>query len=100
MSLDFDLNIYNYNTEELETFLGLGKNYTSDDIKDKHDNIYFAISKSSYYTDDKKVLEDLKHNDDVQCIIGGNQTDFGEAQNPGLLSYADGVDTMQFLLSL
>ena len=53
-----------------------------------------------YYTDDKKVLEDLKHNDDVQCIIGGNQTDFGEAQNPGLLSYADGVDTMQFLLSL
>lgn len=55
MSLDFDLNIYNYNTEELETFLGLGKNYTSDDIKDKHDNIYFAISKSSYYTDDKKT---------------------------------------------
>lgn len=55
MSFDFDLNIYNYNTEELETFLGLGKNYSLDDIKDKHDNIYFAISKSSYYSDDKKT---------------------------------------------
>jgi hypothetical protein len=55
MGLDFDLNIYNYNTEELETFLGLGQNYNFNDIKDKHDSIYIAISKSNDYDDDKKT---------------------------------------------
>ena len=55
MSFDFDLNIYNYNTQELETFLGLRENYNLNDIKDKHDSIYNAISKSSDYENDRKT---------------------------------------------
>ncbi|HSN61520.1 MAG TPA: hypothetical protein VLR49_11330 [Ferruginibacter sp.] len=53
-----------------------------------------------YYEDVNKILTALQQKDDVQCIIGKGQIDFGEAQNPGLFSYADGVDTMQFLLSI
>lgn len=50
-----------------------------------------------YYEDVNKVWEKLQQNEALQCIIGDSHTGFGEAQNPGLFSYADGVDTMQFL---
>lgn len=53
-----------------------------------------------YYEDVNKVLDKLQQNEALQCIIGEGHTGFGEAQNPGLLAYADGVDTMQFLQSL
>lgn len=52
-----------------------------------------------YYDDIQKIQEQLKGNDDLQCIVDGHSVQFGEAQNPGLFAYADGVDTMQFLLS-
>jgi len=44
--------------------------------------------------------------DQIQCVIsdrpieGFNIFDFGKAQMPDLMDYADGVDTMKFLLSL
>jgi hypothetical protein len=53
-----------------------------------------------YYSDAREITGKLQQNEDVQCIIGNNAIGFGEAQNPGLFSYADGVDTMQFLLSI
>ena len=53
-----------------------------------------------YYDNKQKVLEELQQIDAVQCIISEDHVGFGEAQNPGLFSYADGVDTMQFLLSI
>jgi Acyl-CoA reductase (LuxC) len=53
-----------------------------------------------YYDDITKVQEKLRQNDDVQCIVGSGYVPFGEAQNPGLFTYADGVDTMEFLLGL
>ena len=53
----------------------------------------------SYYKDEN-FLKDLLINEDVQCVIGMNHIPFGEAQKPQIFSYADGVDTMQFLLSL
>lgn len=53
-----------------------------------------------YYTGEKMRDEVIKNQDEIQCIIGKGFTAFGKAQNPGLFSYADGVDTMQFLLSL
>ncbi len=53
-----------------------------------------------YYGDVMKITASLEQNDEVQCIITGETTNFGESQNPGLFSYADGVDTMQFLLGL
>lgn len=53
-----------------------------------------------YYDKAGDAEAKLKENNDVQCIISKNFIAFGEAQNPGLFSYADGVDTMQFLLSI
>jgi hypothetical protein len=37
---------------------------------------------------------------DIQCIVGQGYTPFGMAQHPVLGDYADGVDTLQFILSL
>jgi hypothetical protein len=54
-------------------------------------------------------IENLKsklHEDreQIQCIVSNlkleNQVDFGEAQNPKLWDYADGIDTLQFLIKL
>ena len=61
-----------------------------------------AISQLNYsfYEDAEKVKEALKENTDVQCIVGQAQVAFGQAQQPSLFDYADGVDTMQFLLTL
>ena len=53
----------------------------------------------SFYTDAGSVLKELEQNKDVQCIVGTN-IPFGQSQVPGLMDYADGVDTMQFLLTL
>ncbi len=53
-----------------------------------------------YYNDKKTVTETLQKNPDLQCIAGKDFIPFGQAQTPGLFSYADGMDTMKFLLSL
>lgn len=53
-----------------------------------------------YYDDKNKLAEKLKNQEGVQCIVGSDAVPFGQAQKPGLFSYADGIDTMQFLLSL
>jgi hypothetical protein len=52
-------------------------------------------------------LDDVKNfiaenEENIQCIVAGNalglnSISFGEAQNPGLDTYADNVDTMKFL---
>ena len=54
----------------------------------------------SYYkhTDDVKAA--LAGNEKVQAIVGSGGLAFGQAQQPSLMDYADGVDVMQFLLSL
>ncbi len=66
------------------------------------DEIFSAISQLNYsfYEDVEKVKNVLKENTDIQCIVGIEHIAFGQAQQPGLFDYADGVDTMQFLLTL
>lgn len=54
----------------------------------------------SVYDDANVVLETLKENENVQCIVGEGGLPFGKTQQPALDDYADGVDTMQFLISL
>ncbi len=54
----------------------------------------------SYYADASVLAEELKNNNDLQCIVGHGFTPFGMAQQPSLSDYADGVDTMQFLTGL
>lgn len=68
----------------------------------KNEGTFSPISHVFYdfYSDFSKLNNDLKQNDDIQCIIGKSGLPFGTAQHPGLFSYADGVDTMQFLLGI
>jgi hypothetical protein len=42
--------------------------------------------------------DDVKEN--IQCVVGYKGISFGQAQQPSLYDYADGVDTLQFLLAL
>jgi len=43
-----------------------------------------------------KTIE--KERDRIQCVISKNDTPFGNAQSPHLWDYADGIDTVDFLL--
>ena len=60
----------------------------------------------SYYKDKNALRNELMVNsENIQCIVSsaGFLTDkvpFGKSQSPELWDYADGVDTMKFLLSL
>lgn len=67
-----------------------------------NDSPFSAVSVLHYrYYEDKAVLfEELKMNQDLQCIVGKGFVPFGAAQIPSLQDYADGVDTMAFLCSL
>ena len=66
------------------------------------ENIFSPVSQLhySFYDDINIVSEYLRNNKDVQCICGDGEIAFGEAQEPKLKDYADGIDTMQFLLGL
>jgi hypothetical protein len=44
----------------------------------------------------KQQIELLKEN--IQCVVGRNYISFGKAQSPHLWDYADGIDTLDFLL--
>ncbi len=68
----------------------------------ENDSIFAAISQLNYsfYTDMQSVMDACTGNDDIQCICGHPGIAFGLAQKPSLMEYADGVDTMQFLLTL
>lgn len=53
------------------------------------------------YSNYTKLIDDLgEKEDEIQCIVGSDHVDFGKAQLPDLWDYADGVDTMDFLISL
>jgi hypothetical protein len=54
----------------------------------------------SYYDDLNERIENLKKNQSIQAIVGSGGIAFGKAQSPALMDYADGVDTMAFLLTL
>lgn len=54
----------------------------------------------SFYEDAEMPGKELSQNLDIQCIAGYGGIAFGQAQHPDLSAYADGVDTMQFLLTL
>jgi hypothetical protein len=44
----------------------------------------------------KKLLQEQMEK--IQCIVGKNYLPFGKAQLPSLWDYADGIDTIEFLL--
>ncbi len=53
-----------------------------------------------FYSDKNEVLNFLNNNTNVQCVVGANLIPFGTTQQPSLNDYADGKDTMKFLLEL
>jgi hypothetical protein len=47
----------------------------------------------------------IVNNDKIQCVLTNskgvpNSVDFGKSQQPELWDYADGVDTLKFLINL
>ena len=65
------------------------------------DALFSPISQLNYsfYNEIEPVLSALKENNEIQCMAGVD-IPYGQAQSPGLFDYADGIDTMQFLLTL
>ncbi len=67
----------------------------------ENEEVFSPISQLNYsFYEDLKVVQNLFDDDKrIQCTVGDN-IEFGQAQQPSLFNYADGIDTMQFLLSL
>ena len=65
-------------------------------------SLFSPISQLNYefYSDKKELLALLQTLNDIQCIIAKDFIPFGQAQQPGIADYADGVDTLQFLINL
>jgi hypothetical protein len=64
-------------------------------------SLFSAISvlHYEYFENEGDYLQDIEFNkEDLQCIIGKGFVPFGQSQRPGLNDYADGVDTMKFLI--
>jgi hypothetical protein len=71
-------------------------------LMSENNSIFSPISQLNYeyYSDRETLLRSLAENPDIQCIIGEGFVPFGLSQSPSLWDYADGVDTMKFLLQL
>jgi hypothetical protein len=67
----------------------------------KSDQNFSPISQLNYdfYPAIEPLLASLKNNNEIQCIAGID-IPLGQAQYPSLTDYADGVDTVEFLLTL
>jgi hypothetical protein len=92
-------NNYDYNL----ALLMLNKKYymsTGSLLLVEDENIFSPVSQLHYefYDDEGKIISHLQQNENLQCIVGENFIPFGEAQCPVLSEYADGMDTMKFLI--
>jgi hypothetical protein len=94
-------NNYDYN---LALFIMNNKFYMDNGciILSENESVFSPVSvlHYSFYKAGKNVFEELNQNQNIQCIVGKGHIPFGKTQEPGLFDYADGIDTMQFLLSL
>jgi len=67
-------------------------------------SIFSPVSQVNYQYYNEVEIEnlytELQENESVQCVVGKKGVEFGKAQQPSLIDYADGVDTLQFLKSL
>ncbi len=69
-------------------------------VEDK--SLFSRIAQLNYefYTNENDVLEELDLSTDLQCKIGRGFVPFGKSQCPGFTEFADGVDSLKFLISL
>ncbi len=65
------------------------------------DALFSPVSQLNYsfYDDMETVTTTLRKSNEIQCAVGLDIS-FGKAQTPSLFDYADGADTMEFLLTL
>lgn len=63
---------------------------------------FSPISQLNYevYDHSEDLKTRLESSGEIQCVVGSEFTGFGQAQDPLLTDYADGVDTMKFLMDL
>jgi len=94
-------NNYDYN---LALHILNGKFYMANEsiILLENPSIFSPISQLNYefYTDKNTIAESLRTMDDLQCAVGHDYIPFGQAQLPSLTDYADGIDTINFLIKL
>ena len=67
----------------------------------ENEAVFSAISQlhyEFYEGNPAAIMAPLQNNPDIQCVIGKDAIPFGLAQAPELADFADGVDTMRFLL--
>ncbi|HET9058000.1 MAG TPA: acyl-CoA reductase [Chitinophagaceae bacterium] len=65
-------------------------------------NVFSPIGTLHYefYADKEHLHNTLAGNQHIQAIVGKEFNSFGQSQQPDLMDYADGIDTIQFLLSI
>ena len=68
----------------------------------ENESFFSPISQLNYsfYSDWEKLISQLKEKEEIQCIVGKGHIPFSQSQRPAIYDYADGIDSMQFLLSL
>ncbi len=76
-------------------------------VEDESMHSRIASLHYEYYQDTEQLQKRLIENqNEIQCVVSKTQFNhvanvgFGYAQKPGLMDYADGVDTIEFLLTL
>ncbi|HSN10442.1 MAG TPA: hypothetical protein VLS85_15485, partial [Hanamia sp.] len=94
-------NNYDYN---LALLIMNNKYYMSNEsiILSENEDIFSPVSvlHYSFYQNEKSIFGQLEKAENIQCIVGKGHVPFGKAQKPGIFDYADGIDTIEFLLSL
>ena len=56
-----------------------------------------SVLNYEFYTNKKIVDSEVEGNKDIQCVCGRGWLPFGQAQQPAVTDFADGMDTMLFL---
>ncbi|RAJ72822.1 acyl-CoA reductase LuxC [Chitinophaga dinghuensis] len=59
-----------------------------------------SVLNYGYYDDIQTLAATLQQDEVLQCLVGKDFIPFGYAQQPSLSEYADGVDTLAFLLGI
>ena len=100
-----DYHKYKNNFDHHLALLIMGNKYymSNDSVTlTEEDSLFAPVSQVNYgyYKSKEEVIAALQKNAGVQCIVGHGFTAFGKAQQPCITSFADGVDTMEFLMKL
>lgn len=100
-----DFHKYNHNYDYQLAIQIMNKKYYMNSgalIFTENEALFSPISQVhySFYKDLGDVENVIKDNEDIQCVVGLEYVPFGESQQPGLMEYADKVDTMAFLTKL